>query len=239
MVVANDAGDPLLRFNGATWTSLAHSTPTNGGTAWPIPVGAARTWMRPTGPANGSASSHTSLRAAPSPLIALRNRRSGCSTWPPTGSVGDYRPPTFSVEHGTNLTYVCKYRNWLFFIELNTMNAWYLPLTAAGGELRDPAVGSRHQGGRLLFCATWSIDAGDGIDDKLVFCTDLGELLIFTGSNPATPPTGARRAATRCPCRLGMNAHLRRRRPADRHHRRHRADAGAITKAAPSSSSPR
>ena len=35
MLVANDAGDPLLRFNGTTWTSLATTTPT----AWGNGVG--------------------------------------------------------------------------------------------------------------------------------------------------------------------------------------------------------
>ena len=56
--------------------------------------------------------------------------------------------------------------------------------------------GASTKGGKLLFGATWSIDAGDGTDDKCVFVTDNGEVLVFTGSDPGTPPTGARRAAT-------------------------------------------
>ena len=64
-----------------------------------------------------------------------------------------------------------------------------------------PLSGAATKGGKLLFGATWSIDAGDGIDDKCVFVTDQGELLIFTGSDPSTPPTGGRRAATRRRCR--------------------------------------
>ena len=65
------------------------------------------------------------------------------------------------------------------------MNAWYLPLNAIDGALRMiPLSGAATNGGKLLFCATWSIDAGDGIDDKCVFGNDLGELLIFTGSDP-------------------------------------------------------
>ena len=49
-----------------------------------------------------------------------------------------------------------------------------------------PLSGAATKGGKLLFGATWSIDAGDGIDDKCVFVTDQGELLIFTGSDPST-----------------------------------------------------
>jgi hypothetical protein len=37
-------------------------------------------------------------------------------------------PPT--CTDGKNLSYVWKYRNRYFFIERNTMNAWYLPLNA-------------------------------------------------------------------------------------------------------------
>jgi hypothetical protein len=49
----------------------------------------------------------------------------------------------------------------------------------------DPAVGRRDQGRQAAVGASWSIDAGDGIDDKCVFITDQGELLIFTGSDPS------------------------------------------------------
>ena len=62
------------------------------------------------------------------------------------------------------------------------MNAWYLPLNSAGGALQMiPLSGAATKGGKLLACFTWSVDAGDGLDDKLVFMTDLGELIIFTG----------------------------------------------------------
>ena len=41
------------------------------------------------------------------------------------------------------------------------MNAWYLPLNAVQGALQMiPLAGATTEGGNLLFCATWSIDAG-------------------------------------------------------------------------------
>ena len=117
--------------------------------------------------------------------------------------------PGAKVANGQNLTYVCKYRNRLYFIELNSMNAWYLPLNAVGGELEMiPLSGSATKGGRLLFCATWSLDAGDGIDDKLVFCTDLGELLIFTGSDPGNAANWRQEGRYEIPPPMGMNAHI-------------------------------
>ncbi len=117
--------------------------------------------------------------------------------------------PGARVDGGANLVYVCKYRNRLFFIELNSMNAWYLGLNSVGGNLEMiPLSGAATKGGKLLFCASWSIDAGDGSDDKLVFCTDLGELLIFTGSNPADPTNWRQEGRYQMSPPLGMNAHL-------------------------------
>lgn len=95
--------------------------------------------------------------------------------------------PGNAVSVGKNLTHVCKYRNRWFFIEASSMNAWYLPLNAIQGTLLQiPLSGAATKGGKLIYCATWSIDAGDGIDDKLVFGTDLGEIIVFTGSDPSS-----------------------------------------------------
>ena len=89
------------------------------------------------------------------------------------------------------------------------MNAWYLPLNAVGGLLAlIPLSGAATKGGKLLFCATWSIDAGDGIDDKLVFCTDLGELLIFTGGDPASAANWRQEGRYEVRPPMGMNAHI-------------------------------
>jgi hypothetical protein len=116
-------------------------------------------------------------------------------------------PPSCAV--GANLSYVCKYRGRYFFIEKFTMNAWYLGLNAIQGELKMiPLSGAATRGGHLLFCATWSIDAGDGIDDKLVFCTDLGELLIFTGGDPGNPANWRQEGRYDITPPLGMNAHI-------------------------------
>jgi hypothetical protein len=71
-----------------------------------------------------------------------------------------------------------------------------------------PLSGAATKGGKLLFCAVWSLDAGDGIDDKLVFCTSLGELLIFTGSNPADPTSWRQEGRYEISAPMGMNAHL-------------------------------
>jgi hypothetical protein len=150
MLVANDAGDYLLHFDGTTWTTLNAS------------------------------------QINTDPAITP--------------------PPTCAAGH--NLTYVWKYRGRYFFIEGGTMNAWYLPTNAFQGRiLQIPLAGAATKGGKLLCGFTWSIDAGDGIDDKCVFMTDQGELLIFTGSDPSTVANWRQegRYATSTP--LGMNCY--------------------------------
>jgi hypothetical protein len=68
-------------------------------------------------------------------------------------------------------------------------------------------AGAATKGGKLLWGATWSLDAGDGIDEKCIFATDQGELLIFTGTNPADPANWRQEGRYAISPPLGMNAH--------------------------------
>ena len=155
LLVANDAGDPLLRFDGTSWEHLISGYVPPGG--------------------------------KPSTI---------------TGPVGT------TVENGGNLTYVWKYRGRFFFIEGGSMNAWYLPTNAAGGLLQlIPLSGAATKGGKLLCGFSWSIDAGDGLDDKCVFMTDHGELLIFTGSDPSNASNWSQEGRYTTSTPMGMNAH--------------------------------
>lgn len=101
---------------------------------------------------------------------------------------------------------VWSFANRLFFVEKNTMTAWYLPVDSIGGAAQSFSLaGIFKRGGSLLFGATWSMDAGDGLDDKCVFISDQGEVAVYEGTNPGsaadwhkagvysiTPPLGAR-----------------------------------------------
>lgn len=85
------------------------------------------------------------------------------------------------------LSHVWKYRNRLFFIEGGSMKAHYLGVDAIGGALGALNMsGVFQRGGTLLFGATWSHDAGDGLDDMCCFITTEGEVAVYQGSNPAS-----------------------------------------------------
>lgn len=82
----------------------------------------------------------------------------------------------------TTLIQGCAYRSRLFFVEKNSMRAWYLPVESLGGAASSLNLsGVFTKGGKLVFVATWSLDAGDGLDDKIVFYSDQGEAAIYEG----------------------------------------------------------
>lgn len=77
------------------------------------------------------------------------------------------------------------YRNREYFVESGTQSAWYLPVDSIGGAATEIALsGVFKLGGALLFGATWSLDAGDGVDDKCVFVSTEGEVAVYEGSFP-------------------------------------------------------
>jgi hypothetical protein len=118
-------------------------------------------------------------------------------------------PVDSNVAHGLNLTYVWKYRNRLFFIEGGTMNAYFLDIDSFQGVLElIPLGGSAAKGGSLLFGATWSGDTGSGTDDKCVFVTTQGELIIFSGNNPGDPAGWQQQGVYAIGKPMGMNAHM-------------------------------
>ena len=40
-------------------------------------------------------------------------------------------------------------------------------------------------GGYLVAAGTWTIDAGYGVDDNLVFITSNGEVIVYSGTDPS------------------------------------------------------
>lgn len=95
--------------------------------------------------------------------------------------------PVSITNVATNLlTQGCAYRNRLFFVQRNSMDIWYPEVGALGGALNKITMqGIYRQGGAVLFVATWSLDAGDGIDDKFAAVSTEGEIAVFEGSNPS------------------------------------------------------
>lgn len=87
------------------------------------------------------------------------------------------------------LNFVWAYQNRLFFVEKDSLDAWYLPVGNIGGELvKLPLGGIFELGGSLLFGAVWSNDSGNqgGLGEQCIFVTTEGEVAVFQGSNPSS-----------------------------------------------------
>ena len=69
------------------------------------------------------------------------------------------------------------------FVKRDSLKAYYLPVASIGGAAQDVSLsGVFQRGGKLLLGATWSLDSGDGMDDKCVFVSDRGEAAIYSGA---------------------------------------------------------
>lgn len=87
-----------------------------------------------------------------------------------------------------DLSYVWSYKNRLWFIQKQSMTAWYLPVDQIGGELARFDLGSElPRGGSLQFGQNWSLSGGDqgGLSEQCVFASTEGEVAVYQGSNPA------------------------------------------------------
>lgn len=94
--------------------------------------------------------------------------------------------PAITAVTSSTLSHVWSYGSKLFFVQKNTQSAWYLPVDQiAGAAVQVSLAGIFQKGGPLLFGAKWSMDAGDGLDDKCVFVSAEGEVAIYEGTNPA------------------------------------------------------
>jgi len=102
-------------------------------------------------------------------------------------SVDSITSPALTGLTSTSIVNVNEYKGRLIFLEKDSLSFWYLSAGAAGGALTEFDLGSLcHHGGYLMWCATWSFDAGDGPDDACVFMTSEGEVIVYRGTDPST-----------------------------------------------------
>jgi hypothetical protein len=115
--------------------------------------------------------------------------------------------PAITGVDTDDLSHVWSYASRLFFVEKNSLSAWYLATDSIGGAATEiNLAGVFRAGSTLLFGARWSLDAGDGLDDKCVFVTSEGEVAIYEGINPGSVSTWSLVGLYRLPRPLGKRA---------------------------------
>jgi hypothetical protein len=100
--------------------------------------------------------------------------------------------PAITGVTTTTLSNVTLFKNRLWFIQKDTLKAWYLPTSSIGGaaQVLDLSAIAKY-GGHLVDLDTWTIDAGYGVDDNLVFVTSNGEVIVYRGTDPSSDATWA------------------------------------------------
>jgi len=89
-----------------------------------------------------------------------------------------------------NFVYVTSHKKRLWFVPLASTDLWYLPTESISGVAVKFPVGAQLKlGGSITAVETWSVDAGDGMDDLLVVVSSEGELIVYSGTDPSTANT--------------------------------------------------
>lgn len=105
-----------------------------------------------------------------------------------TGDLGDGGvppPPDPTPLDPTKLVDVEVFKRRLWFVEKGSTRAWYLDTDAIQGTASLFDLGEVFpRGGFLKEIATWSVDTGDGLNDKLVFISSEGDIALFSGIDP-------------------------------------------------------
>lgn len=84
------------------------------------------------------------------------------------------------------------FKNRVWLIKEDTLTAWYLPVASIAGAANslDLSAFCPH-GGSLVAMATWTMDAGYGVDDYAVFITNKGDVIVYRGTDPSSASTWA------------------------------------------------
>lgn len=116
-------------------------------------------------------------------------------------------PAGITTSKFSNITL---FKNRLWFIEKNTLRAWYLPTLSIGGQAEYIDLSSIAKfGGHLVDLDTWTVDAGYGVDDNLAFVTSNGEVIVYRGTDPASAATWALAGVWKLGSPIGTKAMLK------------------------------
>jgi hypothetical protein len=89
-----------------------------------------------------------------------------------------------------NLVWCNLHQRRLWFGEVDSLSAWYLPVNSISGAASEFSIaGVASLGGYIAGMGTWTRDGGAGVDDVAVFVTSKGEAIIYAGTDPSNAST--------------------------------------------------
>lgn len=117
------------------------------------------------------------------------------TTWT---SITGVSTPAITGVTTTDLNNPIVFKSRVWFIQKNTLKTWYLPTLAVGGAANAVDMSAVAQlGGHIVDHSTWTIDAGQGVDDYYVAVTSMGEIIVYQGTDPSSSTTWALRGVWR------------------------------------------
>jgi len=131
-------------------------------------------------------------------------------TWSFDGSGG----PAVTGFNTEDAIHINNFKNRVWFVERDSFNAWYLPVSSIGGAANNIDLsGIFKMGGYLMAMANWTIDNASGVDDYAAFITSEGEVALYKGTDPTSASTWAlvgtfrmgRPIGRRCFCKAGAD----------------------------------
>lgn len=106
------------------------------------------------------------------------------TTWKKLNSLST---PAITGVQASQLSHCAVLRNRIWFVQKNSLDAWYLPAGQIAGELTKFPLGNFFsRGGYLVSCASWTLDDGKGNQELSVFVSSVGEVAVYSGTDPST-----------------------------------------------------
>jgi hypothetical protein len=100
--------------------------------------------------------------------------------------------PSITGVASSTLINVCAHKGRLWFVQKDTLKAWYLGTASIAGSATEFNMSSLfRKGGKLLAIGTWTRDGGSGPDDHFVAVSSQGEAIIYAGTDPSSSATWA------------------------------------------------
>ena len=110
--------------------------------------------------------------------------------WTYDGTTWTERTTAITGVSADTFINVTAHKERLWFVPLQSTDLWYLDTQAILGAAHKFPVGSfLHEGGYIVAMGTYSVDAGQGMDDLFVAVSSMGEALLYAGTDPAAAST--------------------------------------------------
>ncbi len=181
---ASNQIETLMAYSGGNTNKLFAI---NGGQIWDVTTQNAASLVT-TVSLGGSRWVYVNVATSGGNYLYMVNQDGLDSPYTYSGSV--WAQPSITGVTTTSLSNIMLHKNRVWFIERNTLKAWYLPVASIAGAANSLDLSAFFtRGGKLIAAATWTIDAGYGVDDLAVFMTDNGEVAVYRGTDPSSAST--------------------------------------------------